>query len=122
MTNYCVVKYIHLKDIDPTTLHTTQDFEYSNVLVNHSSYDEMEQCVKNNCPDNFICFDPVTLHHEVLWRTSLRANGSGLVEMDQLFQPIDNSDYVAVRWCKSPDESPMLSVCVHIEQQMVILA
>ena len=148
--NYCLVKYIHLKDVNPSTLHTTQDFEYSSAVIDHTSYEEMEQKVLEHCPQGFVCFNPITLHHEVLWRTSLRAAGNGLVEVDQLFQPIDNTDYAAIRWNHyyySPNDdddhysnnrendddgdclklrrrvdaaaAPMLSVCVHIQQQEV---
>ena len=94
--NYCLVKYIHLKDVDPSILHTTQDFEYSSAVIGHTSYEEMEQKVLEHCPQGFVCFNPISLHHEVLWRTSLRAAGNGLMEVDQLFQPIDNTDYAAI--------------------------
>lgn len=120
--NHCVVKYIHLKSIDPTTLHTTEDFEFSKAQISHSSFEEMENWVKLKCPHDFVCFDPVALHHEVLWRTSLRANGNGIVEVDQLFQPIDDLDYMTIKWCKSPTEAHMVSVCVHVEQQVMILS
>ena len=118
--NYCVVKYIHLKDVDPTALHTTDDFEFSRVLIEHSTFEEMQEQTRKHCPRDFSCFYPITLHHEVLWRTSLRASGQGLVEVDQLFQPIDEVDYIAIRWCRSPDGDPMPSVCVHIQEVMLL--
>jgi hypothetical protein len=117
--NCCVVKYIHLKDLDLTVLHTTQDYEYSSATVHHNSYEEMENAVRENCPSGFVCFDPITLHHEVLWKTSLRANEHGLIEVDQLFQPIDDMDYAAMRWGVGGDSKP--SVCVQIERSMVLL-
>jgi hypothetical protein len=115
--NYCVVKYIHLKDVDPTALHTTQDFEFSRKLIEHSTFEGMQEQTMKHCPRGFSCFYPITLHHEVLWRTSLRADGAGLVEVDQLFQPIDAVDYAAIGWCRLPDGDPMPSVCVHIQQE-----
>ena len=116
--NYCMVKYIYLKDVDATALHTTKDFEFSRVLIAHSTYEDMLELTRINCPDGFVCFYPITLHHEVLWRTSLRANGNGVVEVDQLFQPIDEADYLSIRWCRSPDgDDSMPSVCVHIQRE-----
>lgn len=119
--NFCVVKYIHLKDLTPDVLHTTQDFEYGCAVIRHSSYEEMEMEVGKNCPQGFVCFNPITLHHEVLWRTSLKAAENGLVEVDQLFQPIDSTDYEAIQWNHACDEANMLPVCVHIQECMVIL-
>jgi len=114
--NFCLVKYIHLKDVNPSVLHTTQDFEFSSAVIGHSSLEEMERKVAEHCPPDFTCFNPIALHHEVLWRTSLREAGNGLVEVDQLFQPIDDIDYMAIQWNRSLDESPMLSTCVHIQR------
>ena len=120
--NSCVVKYIHLKDIDASALHVTDDYEFSKAVISHSSYEEMEQRVEENCPSNFICYQPISLHHEVLWRTMLCKNENGMVEMDQLFHPIDRVDYLAIRWQGSSTETPLLSVCVHIEPYVAILA
>lgn len=114
--NYCKVKYIHLKDVNPQDLHTVADYEFYSTVINHSSYEEMEQKVGEHCPSDFVCFRPIALHHEVLWRMSLRAAGKGVVEVDQLFQPIDQIDYAAIRWNKSQNEEPMHSVCVHIQE------
>jgi hypothetical protein len=116
--NHCVVKYIHLKDIDPEVLHTTDDYELSKAAISHSSYEEMEQRVAENCPANFMCYQPIALHHEVLWRTRLRKNGKNVVEVDHLFQPIDCVDYTAIQW----SETKMPSVCVHVEPCVAILA
>ena len=118
--NCCVVKYIHLKDLDRSVLHSTQDYEYSSATIHHNSYEELEAAVQAKCPDGFVCFDPITLHHEVLWKTSLRANQHGLIEVDQLFQPIDDTDYAAMRWGTESDSKPP-SVCVQIERSMVLL-
>ena len=118
--NYCTVKYIHLKDMDSASLHTTQDFEYSSALIGHSTLYDMEQRVMENCPKRFVCVYPIAMHHEVLWRTSLRVTGKGLVEFDQLFRPIDDFDYKAMDWSRSPNGKPSPSVCVHIEQEMAV--
>ena len=128
--NYCIVKYIHLKDIiNPSTLYTTtQDYEFKSALICHDSYDSMVQMVSVNCPHGFSCVYPITLHHEVLWNTGLvmNAEGGGRVAVDHLFQPIDNSDYIAVRWNKTCDvtatDPPMLSICVQIHAQKTILS
>ncbi len=121
MMNYCLVKFIHLKDIDPAKLHTIQDYEFCSAVICHTSYEEMERKVVENCPPNFVCFEPITLHHEVLWKTSLKAGENGLVEVDHLFQPIDVYDYNAIRWGQSRDDAHMLSVCVQIQHSVVIL-
>jgi hypothetical protein len=118
--NYCIVKYIHLKDVDSKSLHTTQDFEYSSALIGHATFEEMEQRVQENCPENFVCFYPIAMHHEVLWRTSLKVTGKGLVELDQLFQPIDAVDYRAIRWSRIRDGKSTPTVCVHIQQEAVM--
>ena len=119
--NFCLVKYIHLKDVDPSVLHTTQDYELCSAVINHTCYEDMEKQVDRNCPDGFMCFDPITMHHEVLWKTSLRAGENGLVEVDQLFQPIDAVDYMAIRWGASKNDAHMTSICVQIEPCVVIL-
>ena len=120
--NYCVIKYIHLKDVDSSALHTAQDFEFCKAVIKHSSYEEMEQRVVENCPGNFICFDPITLHHEVLWKTGLKAGLNGFVEVDHLFRPIDFIDYMAIQWAKSHNEAHKMSVCVQIQESVVLLA
>lgn len=120
--NFCLVKFIHLKDVDPSIWHTTEDYELSSAVVSHSTYDDMEKEVQKHCPEGFMCFDPITLHHEVLWKTSLRKGENGLVEVDQLFQPIDTYDYMAIRWGSSPDDAHKTSICVQIEPCMAILA
>ena len=116
--NYCTVKYIHLKDVDSESLHTTQDFEYSSAVIGHSTYYDTEQRVIENCPRKFVCVYPIAMHHEVLWRTSLKINGKGLVELDQLFRPIDEFDYRAMLWSVDGKSSP--SVCVHIQQETAV--
>jgi len=121
--NYCVVKYIHLKDLDPEILHTVKDYEYRKAIICHDSYDAMVEMVSSRCPDGFTCIHPITLHHEVLWITSLVANPRGEVSTDHLFQPIDSSDYAVIQWNKTADSSmPMLSICVQIQQQCAILS
>jgi hypothetical protein len=120
--NYCLVKFIHLKDVNPSVLHTTEDYELSSAVIGHTSYQEMETGVQENCPDGFVCFDPITLHHEVLWKTSLRAGANGLVEVDQLFRPIDMFDYTAIRWGASHADAHSMSICVQIEPCGIILA
>jgi hypothetical protein len=119
--NHCLVKYIHLKDIDPDTLHSNIDYELSKTHVSHSSYEEMEQRVDENCPRGFVCRRPIALHHEVLWRMMLRANGKNTIEVDELFQPIDCVDYTAIQWSTSNTDHPMLSVCVHVEPNLSIM-
>jgi hypothetical protein len=119
--NFCLVKYIHLKDVKPSVLHTTEDYELSSAVIGHSSYEEMETNVMQNCPEGFVCFDPITLHHEVLWKTSLKAGANGLVEVDQLFRPIDMYDYANIRWGASHADARAVSVCVHIEPREIIL-
>ncbi len=106
-----VVKYIHLKDVDMSTLHTTDDYELEKAVTSHASYAEMELAVRQKCPSGFVCQQPIALHHEVLWRLMLRKNGKNLIEVDELSQPIGCADYDAIQW----SEDPMLSVCVHVE-------
>lgn len=137
--NCCIVKYIHLKDTvlhhhnHPSTLGTTiQDFEFKRELICHDSYDSMVQAVSDQCPRGFSCVHPITLHHEVLWNAGLVANTQGETAVDHLFRPIDSSDYIAVKWNKTTDATsssslakaadPMLSVCVRIHAQEVILS
>ena len=118
--NYCLAKYIHLKDFtsEKTPFHTTQDYEFRNVTICHTSYDEMVQRVADKCPGGFSCVHPITLHHEVLWKTRL------LMDEDHLFRPIDESDYVIIKWNKSiqDTEASMLSICVQIQRDVAFLS
>jgi hypothetical protein len=111
--NYCLVKYIHLKNVNLDTLHTAEDYELHKTVIKHSSYEELEQCVDRHCPKGFACERPIALHHEVLWRMMLRNNGKNMVETDELFNPIDCCDYCSVHWGISGDSLP--SVCVHVD-------
>ncbi len=120
--NFCLVKYIHMKDVKLSVLHTTEDYELSSAVIGHSSYEEMETKVLQNCPEGFVCFDPITLHHEVLWKTSLRAGATGLVEVDRLFRPVDMYDYLAIQWGASHTDAHKMSVCVQIEPSDLIVA
>ena len=121
--NYCVVKYIYLKDLNSKTLHTVKDYEYRKTIICHDSYDAMVEMVSVQCPVGFTCIHPITLHHEVLWVTSLVANPGGEVSTDHLFRPIDSSDYDVIQWNKTADSTvPMLSICVQIQQQYAILS
>ena len=114
--NSCIVKYIHLESINPDSLHTTEDYELSKVDVSHSSYAELEQRVDQHCPDGFDCEQPIALHHEVLWKMMLRKNGKNIVEIDQLFHPMDYRNYHAVQW-----NTPGFSVCVHMRPKVSLL-
>lgn len=119
MAHKCMVKFIHLEDMNPTHLHTLADYEYSTAYVSHSNYAELETNVHAACPNGFKCIDPIALHHEILWESSLkvtpRADGHHVVERDNLFHAIDESDYTDIHWTK-PNCDP-ISVCVEIEKQ-----
>ena len=119
--NFSLVKYIHLKDVDPFLLHTTRDYEFYSAVIGHSSYEEMEKRACELCPEGFVCLDPIALHHEVPWKTSLTTGKNGMVELDQLFRPIDAADYTAIRWGASRDDAHSTPICVQIEPRGVLI-
>ena len=120
----CTVKYIHMKDgIPKDTLHNLEDYEFAKADVAHGSFQELLDAVHLHCPPSYVCVDPVALHHEILWESSLRLNPAGthyVVERDQLFHAIDEVEYARLQWTvepKTPGAKPhLLSVCVDINQ------
>lgn len=113
MQHECVVKYIHLKDLDHTHLHNLSDYEYSTAHLTHSDYPDLEAKVHAACPEGFVCVDPIALHHQLLWESSLRATHLGVIERDNLYHAIDAGDYSDIQWGKT--NTPPISICVEIE-------
>ena len=112
--NKCIIKYIHLKDLRTEHLHTLQDYEYCKASITHCNYEELEAKVQAACPVGFTCVDPIALHHELLWESSLKSTGS-VIERDNLFHVVDASDYQDIHW--NIPNTPPVSVCVEIEKE-----
>ena len=122
LKHQCTVKYIHMKDgIPKDTLHNLEDYEFAKADVAHASFQELLDAVHGHCPDHYECVDPVALHHEILWESSLRLNPAGthyVVEHDQLVHAIDEAEYARLKWTVAAmtDKPHLLSVCVDINQ------
>jgi hypothetical protein len=119
----CNVKYIHLKENVPQcVLHGLEDYELKTVAVAHQSFEHLHALVVENCPCGYVCVDPIELHHEVLWESSLRVsphpNGHFVIERDRLFHPIYDEEYMRL-WhpkVKAKDWHTPISVCVEVKK------
>jgi hypothetical protein len=114
-----VIKYIHIKDeIPKEALHNLQDYEFAKAETSHSTFQELVNEVHRKCPAGYECIDPVALHHEVVWESSLRLHASGshyVIEHDQLRHAIDEAEYALLKWT---DKSlKPVSLCVHIDSK-----
>ena len=79
--NSCIVKYLLAPPPSPG-LHNIQDYEYTSQHISHTSFQELEQAVKNGCPSGYYCKIPLAMHHELVWKQL------GKIETDKLYQPI----------------------------------
>jgi hypothetical protein len=99
-----MIKYIHLKEgLNPNfNLHKLEDYEYKRTIFCHNSFDHLVATVQDLCPEGFKCVQPLALHHEIIWCMNS--------EREQLYRPIDRTDYCAINWAKHP----VTPICVEI--------
>ena len=120
--NKCIVKYIHLSSVDPGLFHTTSDYEMCKVTIEHSTYDELHEAVFSNCPDGYVCREPLALYHEVLWSTGIRViqdtgeNERVRLERDELHHAIEVGEYNVLWVPGKPSSDNPLSICVDIDE------
>ena len=119
--NKCVVKYIHLANIDPCLFHTTADYEMCKVAVEHSTYDELHKAVFIHCPKGYVCKEPLALYHEVLWSSGIKVvkeTGEServWLERDELRHAIEEGEYDLL-WVRGRPLGALLSICVDVEE------
>ncbi len=120
-TNSCKVKYIHLAAVDPNLFHVATDYELATKIVQHRKFKELHEAVFNQCPEGFVCKEPLALHHEVLWSSGIRVvestgeNEIVRLEQDELHHAIEEGEY-SVLWNPSKPSNPLLSICVDVEE------
>ena len=90
--------------IDHSVFHTADEFEVGTRTVKHSTFQELHDAVFLACPKDFVCVEPIALHHEVLWTMGLSltvdVNGEHVFERDQLHHAVEEEEYESLPWGK----------------------
>lgn len=87
MEHECVVKYVAVRGV------------VCQKRVRHTSFRTLHEAVVLGCPPDYVCVEPIALHHEVLWESG----------RDVLHHAIEESEY-PVLW--PPTAGEPLPVCV----------
>ena len=88
--------------IDHSRFHSADKFVIHRCHVEHQTFGELHHKVFRGCPPDYICVEPIALHHEVLWTMgfvpSVGVNGNRFVERDQLRHAVEEQEYESLPW------------------------
>ena len=87
----CTIKYINVAKGQGKKFCELVDFEEAARPICHETFEEMCAAVKRECPEPFVCVEPIAFYHEVMWD----ANGAC---RDVLRHAIEAAEYDCVCW------------------------